>query len=91
MTEDRSRFDALISCQFTFTCPKSWERLVPTNNPGIRHCPQCDRDVHLALTESHFRTHAEERHCVAVRVLKPEGDKEADPRYIVGSVGAPYA
>jgi hypothetical protein len=82
---------ARISCEFAFKCPKTLQRLRLTGDPNVRHCPECDRDVHLALTESDFRRHVEERHCVAVRVLRPEGDNQADLAYIVGSVGPPYA
>ena len=71
--------EARISCDFSFQCPKTWERLSPTGHDGIRHCPECDRDVHLALTEEVFRQHASEGLCVVVRVLQvnvPEEDRE---------------
>ncbi len=57
----------------------------------ITHCPECDRDVHLALTEEDFRRHADEGRCVAVRVLQasvPEGDRKEVFR--VGNAEAPY-
>ncbi len=68
-----------ISCDFSFQCPKRWERLSPTDHDGIRHCPECNRDVYLALTEEVFRQHASEGLCVAVRVLQtnvPEEDSK---------------
>ncbi len=71
--------EARISCDFSFQCPKTWERLSPTDHDGIRHCPECDRDVHLALTEEVFRQHASKGLCVAVRVLQinlPEEDSK---------------
>ena len=58
-----------IICQFAFKCPRRWTRLTPTHDTGIRHCSECERDVHLALTEEHFRQAAEEGRCLAVRVL----------------------
>ena len=61
--------EARIACQFTFRCPQTWDRLTPTENAGIRHCSECERDVHLALTEEDFRQYGEEGKCVAVRVL----------------------
>ncbi len=82
---------AVIECQFRFTCPKVWDNLQPTQQEGIRHCPECNRDVHLALTEEDFRRHADGGHCVAVRVLHPvlsgEDRREA---YVVGKVNVPY-
>ena len=81
--------EARIACEFTFKCPKQWDRLTPTAVDGVRHCPECDRDVHLALTEEDFRRHAEGDHCVAVRVLQPEINDE-EPVLWVGNVRAPY-
>ena len=81
---------ARISCEFSFKCPKHWDRLPPTAIEGVRHCAACDRDVHLALTEEHFRRHAEDGHCVAVRVLLPDTLGGTESAYIVGSVVTPY-
>jgi len=55
--------EARISCRFSFKCPRLWGRLQPTADEGVRHCPECDRDVHLALTEENFRQHSEEGRC----------------------------
>jgi len=38
---------AKISCEFSFKCPKQWDRLQPTVVEGVRHCSECDRDVLL--------------------------------------------
>lgn len=81
--------EATIACEFAFKCPKQWDRLLPTAVDGVRHCPECDRDVHLALTEEDFRRHADGGHCVAVRVLQPELD-EAEPVYWLGGPIARY-
>lgn len=82
--------DAKIACAFSFKCPKQWDRLQPTARDGVRHCPACDRDVHLALTEEDFRLHAEGGHCVAVRVIRPSTLKEAEPIHVLGLAYAPY-
>lgn len=76
-----------ISCEFVFQCPRTWDRFTPTEQENIRHCSECDRDVHLVLTEEEFRRHAEGGHCVAVRVLQPEINQET---MVVGNVCAPY-
>ena len=61
--------EAKITCEFRFKCPKVWHLLQPTQQEGIRHCPECDREVHLAPTEEEFRWHAAQGHCVAVPVV----------------------
>ncbi len=71
------------------TCPHFGGPL--TIIAGIRHCPECNWDVHLALTEEDFRRHADEGQCVAVRVLQVhvlEEDRIED--LWVGKVKAPY-
>ncbi|MCH8041451.1 MAG: hypothetical protein IH977_14075 [Nitrospinae bacterium] len=84
--------EARISCDFSFQCPKTWEYLSPTDNAGIRHCPECNRDVYLALTEEVFRQHASEGLCVAVRVLQANAsEEEREEVYMVGNADpAPY-
>lgn len=80
-----------ISCRFRFKCPQLWDRLLQTDVEGIRHCPECERDVHLALTEEDFRRHSEEGRCVAVRVLQSDRQAAPDmPVYLVGMAQSPY-
>lgn len=95
MTDEQSQpvawnEEARISCAFAFKCPKVWNRLQPTSEEGVRHCPACDRDVYLARTEEDFRRYADEGQCVAVRVLAPDPSEEAEPSYVFGRVRAPY-
>lgn len=82
---------ARIACSFKFKCPKLWHLLQPTAVEGVRHCPECDRDVHLALTEDEFRRHSEQGLCIAVPVLRPERRAEPEtPAYVLGRAESPY-
>ena len=83
--------EARIRCSLRFKCPKLWDRLQRTEVEGVRHCPECERDVHLALTEEAFRRHSEEGRCIAVPVLQnnPEDDPN-EPVLWLGQVIAPY-
>ena len=82
---------AKISCEFRFKCPKVWDNLQLTQQEGIRHCPECNRDVHLARTEEDFRRHADEGQRVAVRVLQAHGPEENPIEVcVVGNAEAPY-
>lgn len=94
MTNDDSpawNEEARITCQFRFKCPQVWNRLQPTQVESVRHCTECQRDVHLALTEEDFRKHSEEGRCIAVPVLQnnTEGDSD-EPVYWLGQVVTPY-
>lgn len=80
-----------IRCRFEFTCPQFWSRLQPTDKDDVRHCAECDREVHLALSEEAFRRHSKEGRCVAVRVVREDGgDDSTEPVYWVGEPAAPY-
>ncbi|WHZ15044.1 MAG: hypothetical protein OJF52_001885 [Nitrospira sp.] len=83
--------EARISCRFRFKCPQTWNRLQATDVEGVRHCPECERDVYLAMTEEDFRRHSEEGLCIAVPVLQPDKEAELDrPVYAVGMAQPPY-
>jgi hypothetical protein len=75
---------AHISCAFSFKCPKTWNRLSLTSDPQVRHCPECDQGVHLALTEDDFRRYADEGLCIAVPVAVCEPTTEEGVQYFVG-------
>lgn len=82
---------ARISCRLSFTCPRRWDHLQPTAEEGVRHCQECNRDVHLALTEGEFIRHREADHCIAVPVLRPETPVDPDNSpWGVGRADPPY-
>ena len=51
--------EAHIACQFSFRCPRTWDRLTPTDEMGIRQCSECERDVYLARTQADYRQYSE--------------------------------
>lgn len=80
-----------IRCRFAFTCPQQWSRLQPTDTEDVRHCPACNRDVHLALTKADVRRHSDEGRCIAVPVARE--DEAGDPDelgWVVGLMERPY-
>lgn len=83
--------EAWISCRFSFKRPRLWNRLQPTAEEGVRHCLECDREVHLALTEEDFRQHSGAGQCIAVPVSRERGEsQDEEPGYLVGRVETPY-
>jgi len=82
MTDDTTHRDAWndeakILCEFEVRCHKLWKLLDPTPIDDVRYCPECERDVHSVRTQEEYRQHAEQGHCVAVR-LHPRGAAERD-------------
>jgi len=83
--------EARIRCRFSFKCPRLWDRLQPTAEEGVRHCHECDRDIHLALSEAAVRRFSEEGRCIAVPVSRERGESRGKEReYVVGMVETPY-
>lgn len=72
-TASEARWRALVArpeldgcaIEFRFKCPMKWSALARTDDPAVRHCAACDRDVHFCASVGEIRQHAAERHCVA--------------------------
>lgn len=48
-----------------FECPRTWEGLAPTDDPGVRRCEACRQDVYFCATDEETREHARAGHCIA--------------------------
>lgn len=53
-------------------CPKTWEGLQPTADSGVRHCAQCNEDVHFCRTDEETLRHARAGHCIARETPHPD-------------------
>jgi uncharacterized protein (TIGR02996 family) len=73
----RSKIE-LCESQFAFQCPKQWDKLRPTDEPGVRFCDACSENVYYSHTIEEARQHAWRFRCVAVDagVERKEGDLE---------------
>lgn len=45
-------------------CPRTWERLEPTEQPGVRRCGACQEHVYESWSEEEARAHIEQGRCV---------------------------
>lgn len=70
---------SLTNCySFLVKCPRRWDSLDPTDNPTVRNCDACRRQVHYCLTQEDLSLHAAAGDCVVVdlaldtRPLVPE-------------------
>lgn len=54
--------------EFRFVCPKTWERLTPTDSIDVRHCDQCQQQVYYCVTDEETIAHARAGHCIARKV-----------------------
>lgn len=52
--------------RFQFKCPKQWDALQPTAEPGVRACSQCQKSVYFCQSTEEVAHHAQQGHCIAV-------------------------
>ncbi len=45
---DWSRVESCV--EFEYRCPQRWDTLQPTDDPGVRYCEECRRNVHYCRT-----------------------------------------
>ncbi|WP_415885164.1 hypothetical protein ACMXYO_10995 [Neptuniibacter sp. QD37_6] len=55
-------------CKVNYQCPNAWDDLEKTKNPFVRHCDQCEKDVHFCADVDSLKEAAVEDLCVAVPV-----------------------
>ena len=54
------------NCTVRFKCPKLWRMLTETEDPKIRFCEQCAKQVYLVETEAELGMHSSAGRCVAI-------------------------
>src|SRR5262249_40250997 len=52
--------------EFEYRCPQRWDTLLPTDNPEVRHCSACQRDVHYCRSAQDAHRLADAGECVAI-------------------------
>ncbi len=67
-----------VRSQFSFICDRSWEDLRTTDQPNVRSCVGCRKNVHYCASIEEARSRAENRECIALSlgVIRREGDLE---------------
>jgi hypothetical protein len=75
---------------FEVVCPKTWDRLAPTDRDGVRFCRACKSHVHFCATVADARGHAQRGDCVALdlSVIRHPGDLNPRPM-MVGMIMPP--
>jgi hypothetical protein len=66
-------------------CLKTWEGLQPTADSDVRHCAQCNEDVHFCRTDEETLRHARAGHCIA----REEPLSEELPHLVLGRPESP--
>ena len=77
-------FFSIKNCEFTFKCPRDWERLATTENDSERYCASCEQPVYLCADDETLTEHVQAGHCVAL------GDMAKVGGLFVGKVDSEY-
>jgi uncharacterized protein (TIGR02996 family) len=75
---------------FEVVCPKTWDKLTPTEREDVRFCGACRSNVHFCATVADARVHAQRGACVALdlSVIRHPGDLNPRPM-MVGMIMPP--
>ncbi len=65
-TTDKSQKVDIENCEFTFQCTAQWGDMKPTKIKSVRHCGDCQRDVHYCATYDELKAAVDKNYCVAV-------------------------
>jgi len=56
------------NCRFAYKCEAKWEQLPETDDPSVRFCLDCEKEVHYCLTDEQLAEAIRLNRCVAVRL-----------------------
>lgn len=75
---------AINGCEadFAFVCPKTWGKLKKGDDPNVRFCDDCKKNVYLVKTREELEAKRNERCCVAAR--------DTYAGWLIGDVGPDY-
>jgi uncharacterized protein (TIGR02996 family) len=76
---------------FEYACPKRWENMAVTHEPGVRFCDACQKPVYYSETIEEARRNAWDDRCVAVELSVPRvpGDLDRPTLMLAGVLALP--
>ena len=54
------------NCEREISCDASWDEMQLTNDPSIRSCQQCQKDVYLCKTDKELEVAVNLKRCAAI-------------------------
>lgn len=56
---------AIRNCAWGYKCDQTWDTLIASDNPVVRHCDHCDHDVYLCDNLDDLAITVARGHCAA--------------------------
>lgn len=54
------------NCERAISCDANWNEMQLTNDPSIRSCQQCQKDVYLCKTDKELEVAVKLKRCAAI-------------------------
>ena len=78
----------IANCPLEMVCDRRWEDLIELPDAAVRHCTECETEVHFCHSIEELLAHAKLGHCVAFNLV--EDDRaHGGPHPLVGFPGDP--
>ena len=71
---------AIWFCEMAINCPKVWEELTVTDDPLVRDCTECGKQVHFIYSQEELEAAAVQEHCVAFFSQEKDDDLSPEKR-----------
>jgi hypothetical protein len=66
LKRDHSDQPLIRNCRFAFRCHQNWLSLENTEDPRVRYCHECARQVVLCQRDAELAAALQANHCVAI-------------------------
>jgi len=87
--EDEKSYIDIRNCSFGFECHQKWEDLLKRKEKNVKYCNECEREVHLILTNDELAHAIKFNHCIAIKIRHDEIPEPKRTKITVGMINPP--
>ena len=78
----------VVNCPLEMVCDRKWDDLIELPDAAVRHCTECETEVHFCHSIEDLLAHAKQGHCVAFNLVEDDRAR-GSPHPLVGFPGDP--
>ena len=60
------------NCKIQYRCDTTWDSLIETDKPKLRHCKNCNENVHLCNSSTEIEDAIRQNKCIAISPQEEE-------------------